>query len=298
MSRSTCRTLDSHGLTSLPPGELDDLTPALTTVLPVRRGARLVRIAPVAPATSLSRSPAARRARRPSRLSPRLWVACCAWTRTSRVLRRGHRRSGARLGGRRRGRMFRSPTVFEDVVKTICTTNCAWSATVRMVSALVVSLRGTGRRLERRAFPTPASMAEADEPFYRDVVRAGYRGACHLRRLAADVAEGRLDLEAWADVPPEELPDEELERALLALPGVGPCAAAHVMLPCSAAARAWCSTPWTRPTYARVSGGKPVPDERIVRRFGATDAGRGSLSGWSSPATGCRRARRPPRPAA
>src|SRR4051812_22363274 len=27
------------------------------------------------------------------------------------------------------GRMVRSPSVFEDVVKTVCTTNCAWSAT-------------------------------------------------------------------------------------------------------------------------------------------------------------------------
>ena len=27
------------------------------------------------------------------------------------------------------GRMLRSPTVFEDVVKTVCTTNCAWSGT-------------------------------------------------------------------------------------------------------------------------------------------------------------------------
>ena len=26
------------------------------------------------------------------------------------------------------GRMLRSPTVFEDVVKTICTTNCTWTA--------------------------------------------------------------------------------------------------------------------------------------------------------------------------
>ena len=38
------------------------------------------------------------------------------------------------------GRMLRSPTVFEDLVKTICTTNCAWSGTVRMVSALVEHL--------------------------------------------------------------------------------------------------------------------------------------------------------------
>src|SRR5206468_3216262 len=38
------------------------------------------------------------------------------------------------------GRMLRSPTVFEDLVKTICTTNCAWSGTVRMVSSIVQEL--------------------------------------------------------------------------------------------------------------------------------------------------------------
>ena len=261
------RTLDSHGLTSLPPGELDDLTPALTTVLPVRRGApRLVRIAPGRPGYASLEV-----ARRPPGAAT---VEALAAT-VGRMLRLDADLSGfyavatddpalswAAAGV---GRMFRSPTVFEDVVKTICTTNCAWSATVRMVSALVVSLGAPAGRSERRAFPTPAAMAEADEPFYRDVVRAGYRGA-YLRRLAADVAEGRLDLEAWADVPPEELPDEELERALLALPGVGPYAAAHVMLLLGRSSRLVLDS-WTRPTYARVSGGKPVPDERIVRRL-------------------------------
>ena len=94
--------------------------------------------------------------------------------------------------------MLRSPTVFEDLVKTICTTNCAWSATVRMVSALVGEL-GTPAdgAPERRSFPAPAAMAATDDAFYRDVARAGYRGP-YLRTLATDVAEGRLDLEALA----------------------------------------------------------------------------------------------------
>ena len=78
------------------------------------------------------------------------------------------------------GRMLRSPTVFEDVVKTVCTTNCAWSATVRMVDALVThlgdpALGGDGPLTN--AFPTPAAMAGVPESFYREVVRAGYRGA-------------------------------------------------------------------------------------------------------------------------
>src|SRR6202011_4965396 len=84
------------------------------------------------------------------------------------------------------GRMLRSPTVFEDLVKTICTTNCAWSATERMVGALVreLGMRVRGRP-ELRAFPVAEAMAEADDGFYRDVARAGYRGA-YLRKLATD----------------------------------------------------------------------------------------------------------------
>ena len=72
-------------------------------------------------------------------------------------------------------------------------------------------------------------MAEATESFYKDVMRAGYRGP-YLRSLAASVAEGSLDLEELSSTPREELTDEEVTAQLLALPGVGPYAAAHVMM--------------------------------------------------------------------
>jgi 3-methyladenine DNA glycosylase/8-oxoguanine DNA glycosylase len=38
------------------------------------------------------------------------------------------------------GRLLRSPTVFEDLVKTISTTNCSWSLTKKMISNLVEKL--------------------------------------------------------------------------------------------------------------------------------------------------------------
>src|SRR5262249_61987334 len=38
------------------------------------------------------------------------------------------------------GRMLRSPTVWEDLVKTLCTTNCSWGLTTKMVRALVREL--------------------------------------------------------------------------------------------------------------------------------------------------------------
>ena len=167
------------------------------------------------------------------------------------------------------GRMLRSPTAFEDVVKTVCTTNCAWSATVRMVNALVSELGEPaigGEGPLTHAFPTPLAMADAPESFYRETVRAGYRGA-YLRQLASMVAGGELDLEALAAASPQTLPDEELEARLLALPGVGPYAAAHIMMTMGRNHRLILDS-WTRPTYARLRGRtKAVPDATIRRRF-------------------------------
>jgi 3-methyladenine DNA glycosylase/8-oxoguanine DNA glycosylase len=168
------------------------------------------------------------------------------------------------------GRLVRSPTVFEEVVKTICTTNCAWSATERMVGALVEHLGepATGAASDGaygRAFPTPAAMAAADDGFYRDVVRAGYRGA-YLRTLSADVASGNLDLEELAAASREDLPDDEVAERLLALPGVGPYAAAHVMMLLGRYSRLVLDS-WTRPKYASLNGGRKAKDTTIIRRF-------------------------------
>jgi N-glycosylase/DNA lyase len=167
------------------------------------------------------------------------------------------------------GRVVRSQTVFEDVVKTICTTNCAWSATVRMVGALVQHLGEEAPAAPPdsplgRAFPDPAAMAAAPLDFYADVVRAGYRGA-YLRSLAESVASGELDLERLGTMPADELPDEELEARLLALPGVGPYAAAHIMMMLGRYSRLILDS-WTRPKYAEVNGRK-AKDSTIERRF-------------------------------
>src|SRR6266852_2023780 len=121
------------------------------------------------------------------------------------------------------GRMVRSPTVFEDVVKTICTTNTSWGGTMRMVNALVQHLgeKAPGAPPDSpygRAFPTPAAMAAAPPSFYKKVVGAGYRGP-YLKALSTSVAKGRVDLEALATAPRDGLPDDEVAASLQALPG-------------------------------------------------------------------------------
>ncbi len=105
-------------------------------------------------------------------------------------------------------------------------------------------------------------MAGAGERFYRDVARAGYRGV-YLIHLARDVADGTLDLEQLTD---PELPDQEVEERLLALPGVGPYAAAHVMMTIGRYHRLILDS-WTRPTYAKRRGVRAVSDAAIARRF-------------------------------
>ncbi len=260
------RTVSSHGLVALPPSAIDEEARALELTVPTSAGARTATLAQ-APAGRVrvtgrgsARAEALDRVRHALRLDDDLspfYAAVAADLELSWVTR------GA-------GRIFRSSTVFEDVVKTICTTNCAWSGTVRMVGAIVGELGEAAPGAPPdgplgRAFPTPAAMALAGEDFYRDVARAGYRGA-YLRTLADDVAGGRLDLERLGTAPRDELSDDEVEQELLALPGVGPYAAAHIMLMLGRYSRLILDS-WTRPRYAIVTGRKAVKDATIVRRF-------------------------------
>jgi 3-methyladenine DNA glycosylase/8-oxoguanine DNA glycosylase len=179
------------------------------------------------------------------------------------------------------GRMLRAPTVFEDVVKTICTTNCSWGLTVTMVNALVTHLGETalgGDGSLTNAFPTPAAMAEQPESFYRQVVRAGYRSRRFVD-LAIAVTRDGLDLERLGAAPRGELSDDDLERQLLALPGVGPYAAAHIMMTLGRSSRLILDS-WTRPTYARLlARPRPVADRTIIRRFRRYDE-RAGLAFW------------------
>jgi 3-methyladenine DNA glycosylase/8-oxoguanine DNA glycosylase len=116
-----------------------------------------------------------------------------------------------------------------------------------------------------RVFPTPAAMAERDESFYREVIRAGYR-APHLVKLANAVASGELDLESLGMATTDQLPTDELEKQLLALPGVGPYAAAHIMFMLGRFAKPILDS-WTRPTFARLIETESIADAEICERF-------------------------------
>lgn len=130
-----------------------------------------------------------------------------------------------------RGRLFRSPSLFEDVIKTVTSCNVTWPSTVHMNRRLCEVL---GERVEtgkgaRHAFPTARKLARTQPATLRARCRVGYRDVriVELARLfTTPPSRGGVD-SAWMEDP--ATPDDALWKALIALPGIGPYAAANIM---------------------------------------------------------------------
>jgi 3-methyladenine DNA glycosylase/8-oxoguanine DNA glycosylase len=165
------------------------------------------------------------------------------------------------------GRLLRSPTVFEDLVKTLCTTNCNWAMTKKMTTNLVETL-GESATGGKRAFPTAAAMAGQTVEFYKNEIRAGYRAAYFLE-LAEKVAGGELNPEAWLA---SDLPTRELKKEMKRVKGVGDYAAEN-LLKLVGRYDGLALDSWLRAQYYRKHNSElPCEDARIsdhYERFGA-----------------------------
>ena len=172
------------------------------------------------------------------------------------------------------GRLLRSPTVFEDALKMLCTTNCTWALTRLMVRHLVESL-GVPAPGGSRAFPTPAAMAGRPERFYRDVVRAGYRAGA-MRAIARDVASGALDMERWRD---PGLATDALSERIRELPGFGPYATEHLLRLLGHHDHLALDS-WTRGKLARLRASRRTPTDGAMRRWYAPYGRFAGLAMW------------------
>lgn len=172
------------------------------------------------------------------------------------------------------GRLLRSPTVFEDLVKMICTTNCSWALTEKMVGAFVSEL-GEESDDGRKSFPTAAAMARKPEKFFRDKIRAGYR-APYLKELAQRVASGALDVESWLN---NQAPWDELIKELKTVKGVGNYAAEN-LLKLIGRYDGLALDSWTRAQFASArNNGRAASDKKIARFYARFNTWRG-LALW------------------
>lgn len=168
------------------------------------------------------------------------------------------------------GRLLRSPTVFEDLVKMMCTTNCSWALTEKMVNGLVNEL-GSESDDGRKSFPTAEVMAQKSEKFYRDRVRAGYR-APYLKELAQRAASGELKTESWLQM---DLPHDQFMKELKCVKGVGNYAAEN-LLKLLGRYDGLALDSWTRAQFATLrNNGRAASDKKIARYYSRFNSWRG-----------------------
>jgi 3-methyladenine DNA glycosylase/8-oxoguanine DNA glycosylase len=120
----------------------------------------------------------------------------------------------------RHGRMLCCPTVWEELVKTLFTTNTTWGQTKTMTARLVANYgievpSSFGATL--RAFPTAAQLAGISAETLGQQTGMGYR-APYLVALAERVASGTLEVEAWAQ---RSLTADEMVKAIRGINGFG-----------------------------------------------------------------------------
>ena len=166
------------------------------------------------------------------------------------------------------GRILRAPTLFEDAVKVLATTNCTWGLTKLMVKNLIERFDRGG------AFPDARFVAGLSSRVL-SAAKWGYR-APYLAAFAGRVASGKLDLKRWED---PGLPDEEVEKEIRAEKGFGPYAAdtlgrllgRHRKLGLDA---------WSRKKVAALRfRGRAVKDARVAR-FYAPFGSHAGLAFW------------------
>jgi N-glycosylase/DNA lyase len=269
------RTVASHGWYQLPPFRLDtdkwelsrviDLgpEPPVTILLSERKNS--VRVRTTRPAVRAVPTIVRRDARHILRLDDDLepfYQATAADPEFSWIGKQGA------------GRLLRSPTVFEDLVKMICTTNCSWALTLKMVHGLVDNL---GRETEdgRRTFPTAQAMASMPLKFFVDEVRAGYR-APYLKELADRVASGKLNVEEWLS---SDLPTRDLLKQMKGVKGVGDYAAEN-LLKLLGRYDGLALDSWTRARFFEIRNkGRKAKDQKIARYYARFNEWRG-LALW------------------
>jgi len=123
-----------------------------------------------------------------------------------------------------RARLSRSPSLFEDIIKTVTSCNVAWPSTIHMNRRFCEVLGGTSPT-GHHSFPSAEKIARTRAGTLRGRIRVGYRDQ-RMIDLARLCTRGEID-EAWLTDPATS--DDECFKFLLTLPGIGPYAAGNIM---------------------------------------------------------------------
>lgn len=204
-------TIASHGWVYLAPWRWDPDAGCLARVERIGSRTGAVEIAQREPTAVLVRCDGFNVADRPEILSRvRRWLSA-DWEPSAAIAALPEAAGLIERGG---GRMLRGSSFYEDFVKTVLTINTNWSATCRMVAALVTEPGGGG-------FPTPETLLDYGEEHLRERAKLGFRAHTIVRATERMLGDGVI-------TPSGESLAERVEYDyLISLKGIGPYAAAH-----------------------------------------------------------------------
>lgn len=158
------------------------------------------------------------------------------------------------------GRMLAAPTVWEDLAKTLLTTNTTWNMTKQMTARL--NTLGDPYADGGHAFPSPERIAAMTPDDLNAHVRAGYRGA-YLHELASRIANGEVEAESWRD---PALTSAELYKRVKSLKGFGDYAAGSILKLLGHFDRLATDTE-CRAVYIEINNGVPAQNDAEIARY-------------------------------
>jgi N-glycosylase/DNA lyase len=165
------------------------------------------------------------------------------------------------------GRMLRCGSLWEDMVKMLCTTNCTWRLTQIMTENLVTKL-GPNRKIKKSgeitsAFPVAKDVANQTENYLRSEIKMGYR-APYLLELAKAIVNDEINLDEFED---NNLATGELYKKIRQIKGFGDYAVSN-LLKLLGRYDYMGADSWSRQKYYdKHYKGKPVDDKKILSHY-------------------------------
>ena len=121
------------------------------------------------------------------------------------------------------GHLMRSESLYEDIIKSICGTNVQWTQAVKMVN----NIAAAGPIIENlyHAFPSPGTLLEKGESYFKETGRVGYRS-----RYLLDCCNRFVNGEVQSKQAEKgRLNSDELRSYFTSFSGIGPITANYLL---------------------------------------------------------------------
>ncbi len=169
-----------------------------------------------------------------------------------------------KIGG---GRLIRSASMTENIVKALCSTNVNWTQAVKMINRIAQLGPHVPHFRNLTAWPTPRDILRAGERYLDQVCRLGYRTESILK-FCRDVDEGRFDPESLDSLAADpNVGSDDILAQLRSIRGIGPSSGHYLLGFLGRHDRLSIDTATVAHVQAVHTGGRTPSKKRIERTY-------------------------------